>query len=124
MNTLPKFSEQYDKIIDAYFKNEIKPYDAKFCFCGTLNNNDSRWCVSSFLKFHADFGNYKGVEYVRMENALFESIEYSLPNSPEYEDFLFKGMCAALEVLKQIHIEHGEVIDEVVPFTKRELEVK
>lgn len=39
----------------------------------------------------------------------------------EYEDRLFKGFEMALELLKQIHIEQGEVIDETPVFVKREL---
>lgn len=43
------------------------------------------------------------------------------PYNEQYEAALFAGMSAALDVLKQIHIERGEVIDEVPVFTKRQL---
>ena len=38
------------------------------------------------------------------------------------EDKLFEGMCAALEVLKQIHKERGEDVDSVPEFKKRKLQ--
>jgi hypothetical protein len=61
-----------------------------------------------------------------MEKALFSNFRdrfsYDRLNDyPEYEDELFAGMCAAIDVLKQVHIEHGEVIDEVPVFEKRVL---
>jgi hypothetical protein len=122
------YSQAYDKIIHAYFRDEIKPLDARFCFCGTLCNNSEGWVLDTVGRKHRDFGQYKGDEYVRMERALLDAIKstsngYSTKktNPAEYEDALFAGMCAALEVLKQIHIERGEVIDEVPVFTKRDL---
>lgn len=136
MQTLPSYKEQYDKIIDAYFKGEIKPMDSKFCICGTLDNNDSSWC---------DYGikngkHYTQKEYGRIEYALLNQmrrfgVEYEFAENNHtggwcgplrtdksgYEDALFSGMCAALEVLKQIHIEHGETIEDTPVFTKRNM---
>lgn len=40
------------------------------------------------------------------------SIAMNAIGSPLYEDALFEGMCKALEVLKQIHIERGENVEE------------
>lgn len=37
-----------------------------------------------------------------------------------YEDYLFEGMCAALEVLKDIHKKRGEEV-EFKPLVKRVL---
>ncbi len=120
------YKEAYDKIIQAYFKDEIQPYNAKFCFCGTLANG-SGW--------YSGQGGYSYKEYTNMEVALLHTItkefaklhiwglnEYEKANHPEWENFLFEGMCAALEVLKQIHIERGEIIDEGLNLTKRELQ--
>jgi hypothetical protein len=36
------YKTAYNKIIDAYFKDEIRPYISKFCFCGTLYGS-SNW---------------------------------------------------------------------------------
>lgn len=80
---------------------------------------------------------YSGYEYYAIEDALLTTIKnIAFPDSeskystvdlfhepednPKYEEALFKGMCAALEVLKQIHISRGETIDETA-FIKREL---
>lgn len=125
------YKQAYDKIIEAYFKDEIRPNEYDFCFCGTLAGN-RHW---------TDEGdpNYSGAEYSKMELALFSSFpetkityitgpcfEDQYAYHPEttildYEDKLFAGMSAALDVLKQIHIDRGEIIDEPIPFTQRQL---
>jgi hypothetical protein len=120
------YKQAYDKIIEAYFKNQIKPLSADFCFCGTLAGGSNRWFGES-CEWHKDFGNYKGREYVRMEVALFDGLkkssgtEHWYNDMPGYEDALFSGMCAALDVLKQIHIERGEIVDDLPSLTKRVL---
>lgn len=115
------YKQAYDKIIEAYFKDEIKPYDAKYCFCGTLCDNKSDWGKDSFNRIHNDYGDYLGVEYVKMERALLAHIMDTCRLLPNYEERLFSGMSAALDVLKQIHIERGEIIDEIPEFTKRNI---
>lgn len=119
MNKTPTYKEQFDKITEAYIKGEIRPYDARFCFCGTLCDSTSRW-FAVCGEVHLDYGVYTGRDYVAMENALLDKVWMS-EHSSLYEDALFEGMCNALEVLKQIHISKGEIIDEVPAFTKREL---
>ena len=126
MSNLPPFQTQYNKIIDAYFKDEIKPYDAEFCFCGNLCNNQDDWCRMPCLR-HNDFMGYFGKDFVRMESALLLTIEKQCGNRSvyehqEYENALFKGMAKALEILREIHQEHGEVTDEAPVFNKRILQ--
>jgi hypothetical protein len=127
-----KYSEAYDKIIQAYFKDEIQPKNANFCFCGTLCDGSDDW-FGNTLTAHHDFGEYTGDDFLRMEIALFEPFmkafwnfiqtpDEDQRNDPQYEDILFQGMAAALDVLKQIHIEMGEIIDETPSFTKRQLQ--
>lgn len=139
MNKLT-YHEAYNKIIEAYFKDEIKPYSGKFCFCGTL---------AGFNEYGGCEGNYRGwptkvyndQELQMMENALLITIfngvggnlskfnPFEGDNSddriktithPNYEDALFNGMCKALEVLKEIHRSRGENVDDVPVFTKRQ----
>lgn len=124
------YRQQYDKVIEAYFKNEIKPWDAQFCFCGNLCNKTDDW----FEPFkgdnepHNNSHGYSGWELHNMERALLDTLKKrgfdcrSLTDCAEYEDALFSGLCASLEVLRQIHIDRGENVDEDIPaFTKREL---
>lgn len=143
MNKLT-YKEAYDKIIQAYFNDEIKPYDSNYCFCGTLapevysamkvknwNNHDGLFDQS--LHF------YSFKEYRMMERALFEKLRADsgcvnatggvIINADriekyhmEYEDALFEGMCAALDVLKEIHHSRGENVDDLPVLTKRNLE--
>lgn len=141
------YKQAYNKIIDAYFKDEIKPFDAEFCFCGTLCKKRSSFWLGS---------GYSNKQLRMMEGALLVTLqkktvgfigepvwvrdmclpgdqlafhlnnqegvtEFQILEHPIYEDALFSGMSAALDVLKQIHIERGEIIDEVPEFVKREL---
>jgi len=147
MNT---YKENYNKIIEAYFKDEIKPYDQEFCFCGTLCNNNKDWWAKVHCEVHCNnigFDDYSCRELYEMEKALLlplaELSEAELSNNIDdadyllingevrkyvikheyYEDALFEGMCAALEVLRQIHESRGENIDDEIPaFTKRKLQ--
>jgi len=120
------YKEAYNKIIDAYFKDEIKPLDTNYCFCGTLSPNRG-W---DFQLNDCEYP-YSRTEYRRMELALLDKLSdckivskkgvYSFFPSHSYEKKLFSGMCAALEVLKQIHKDRGENVDEETTFTKRVL---
>lgn len=123
------YKEAYDKIIEAYFKDEIIPLNPSFCFCGTLCNNTHEWSYRTREQHNDGFG-YKGDDFVKMEEALLHTMmwgkrewyggdrnRYDDPSL--YEDALFAGMCAALEVLKQIHKERGEDVNGVQEFTKR-----
>ena len=131
MNT-PTYKESYDKIIEAYFKDEIEPYDSNFCFCGTLSPDRewrSQWDIEKRYP-------YSTKQYSEMEWALLWTINEEMQPispafsytdieakkaNPKYEDALFKGMCASLEVLKQIHIERGENVEGEFEFKKRQL---
>ncbi len=127
MSNLPPFQTQYNKIIDAYFKDEIKPLYAKFCFCGTLCNNTSKWFYSPRQE-HRNSHGYIGAEFVYMEKALLDTMYLQLQfddtvvmyeSHPKYESALFDGMVAALSALREIHISRGQVIDEAPVFNKR-----
>jgi hypothetical protein len=42
-----------------------------------------------------------------------------IKENPQYENVLFDAMCAALDILKKIHISRGETINEGLELTKR-----
>lgn len=116
------YRQAYDKIIEAYFKDEIEPFDSEFCFCGTLAP-DFDW------KYNKGGYPYTNDEYVNMESTLLKVICKTTIGfmkarqfDSNYENALFAGMSAALDVLKEIHRSRGEDVDgEFTPFTKREL---
>lgn len=126
------YKQAHDKIIEAYFKDEIKPASCEFCFCGTLAPN-SQW----HDKYSKGYYPYSYFEYFEMERALLSKLSdvirigdgcseysfgYSFGRHDNYEDELFEGMCAALDVLKEIHRSRGENVDEEIQqFSKREL---
>lgn len=133
MQTLT-YKQAYDKIIQAYFRDEIKISDPEFCFCGTLNmNNGGYWCGYNW-KLNGIY--YTGNELQKMEEALLTTINDHLTVTdiyvhtidkimcdPNYETALFAGVSAALDVLKQIHRSRGEDVDgdSVKVFSKRNL---
>jgi hypothetical protein len=133
------FQQAYSKIIDAYFKDEIRPYSKTFCFCGTLGIIDNGYGYGTW-----DKTKYSSDEYNKMEWALLSTIRdqtigdvgyifggrkmedgrlsrFHIQEHPNYEEALFNGMCAALEVLREIHRGRGE-ITEGMTFTKRVLQ--
>lgn len=132
MQTLT-YNEAYSKIIEAYFRDEIKISEPEFCFCGTLNMNyGDYWCGFNYKRNGI---YYTGNELQKMEEALLITINNHLTVAdiyinkideimydPDYETALFSGMSAALDVLKQIHKERGEDVDGDIPvFSKRNL---
>lgn len=135
------YKQAYDKIIDAYFKDEIRPFHPEFCFCGTLCDNTRAWTCSLSI----DILPYTLLEYGAMEKALFsgfpgtiwkrngtvntsefdkiyKTISLNELLYPEAEEHIFNGMCAALDALKQIHIGRGENVEELPLLTKRNLQ--
>lgn len=122
------YNEAYNKIIDAYFKDEIKPFDAQFCFCGTLCDSSADWHIYSHEIItkarHNDFNGYTGHQFVMMEHALLEHVRCIGPGNVRYEEKLFNGMCDALGVLKEIHRERGEDVDAMPALTKRKLAIQ
>lgn len=112
------FKEAYDKIIEAYFKDEIKPFEAEFCVCGTLHGSSCwQWAEDS---------PYSNLQYIKMEHALFRGIKeidgrnWSAAEFVNSELAIFTGMSMAIDVLREIHESRGEVI-EPFEFKKREL---
>lgn len=118
------YNEAETKIFDAYFKDEIRPCSAMFCFCGTLAGGDEWYWKVNETNF--TLNGYTGEEYVDMEWALFKGMDEvdifaSEPSDDNYEEALFNGMCKALEELKNIHLAKGETIDGNIGLKKRNL---
>ncbi len=114
------YKEAYDKIITAYFKDEIKPLDSQFCFCGTLCENSMDWSYG--IPSDPAFRRYSKDEYKEMEWELLLELHHN-DDHPKYEDDLFNGMCNALDKLKEIHRSRGENVDDAPEFTKRQLTI-
>lgn len=136
------YRQAYDKILAAYFKDEIKPYDMQFCFCGTLAWAGSRGDGTWWKQDDYDMSELKEMEKPLLEIVRNETVgsdacpiyasvsgatetdrlRNKIKNHHNYETALFNGMCKSLEILRQIHIDRGENVDEDTPaFTKREL---
>lgn len=137
------YKEAESKIIDAYFNDEIKPFDSKFCFCGNLTDNSGLWNIEERfypggLELPYSHREYKKMEFQLMETVCMITLNKSwkgdwdyngvpvdkIFKSEKYEDALFEGMSKALDVLKSIHKNRGEIIDEPLQLKKRELKCK
>jgi hypothetical protein len=133
----PTYEQQFDKITRAYIANELNPYEVCGCFVGILLNGNDDWICGRDLSHGVITCNRSGVEYATMciqdEANGFYTLQEVLDleknfmalltnvHSRHYEDCLFIAMESTLEMLKQIHISKGEVIDEVPVFEKRKL---
>lgn len=113
------YKQAFDKITEAYIKGEIKPLNSKFCFCGNLCNNDSGWRQDEGEVRKRKGYQYSREEFERMEWPLL-GVYYDERSNTNIEEYLFRAMCKSLDILKQIHKERGEDVDEEI-FTKREL---
>lgn len=114
------YRQAFDKVTEAYFKGEIKPADANFCFCGSLCDNSNAWAYSCLSRIHNNYAGFKGVHFVRMEDALLEGIWNIVPSltsyeHPLYETALFNGMSAAIDEMRAIYIEEGWELGEDTP---------
>ncbi len=139
------YRQAYDRIVDAYFKNELNPFKDCACFIGNLLG-DSIWghcrnyiASESQLKegneLISSFG-YTLIQIGEMEDNFLNVIIHSTtrhgkqtrPRSfntfyidkygGNYEDALFDAMSSTLDMLKKIHEDNGEIIDAPV-FKKR-----
>jgi len=122
------YRQAYDRIVDAYFKDEIRICDSCKCFVGNLLGgtyvwNGCRTIESRLTTIHEntksgmlllnEYG-YTPLQITQLEGVFMEF------NTWDDEEDIFRGMCAALDMLKKIHEESGETV-EPIPFKKREL---
>lgn len=122
----PTFREQYDKIVGAYMRDELRPFEACSCFVGNLLggadwafvylSKQERQGVESFIA-RASGGLYTPMQVLSMER-LFMSHFYGL--SGVNEDTLYSAMEATLQTLRDIHESNGEVIEDY-QFKRREI---
>lgn len=146
----PIFREQYDKIVSAYLKDTLNPYDGCACFIGNLLNNENTWeyarhlitpkftdapCYSKDLKciinpdknilsIGTNFIKYISRGFYTIDNILkLEENFLRKYNDGRNEDSLYEAMASTLEILRKIHEEKGEIVKDYV-FNKRVLETE
>lgn len=103
MNTL-NYQQARSKILDAYFKDEIKPLDAKFCFCGTLSPDENWYQNYTYSEVSRPYTYF---EYERMEKALF-----SVFPKLQHEQC---GVCIYMGSMDQYLESIKDVYEEVLP---------
>lgn len=140
----PTFEEQYQKIVSAYYKNELKPLVSCACFIGNLLNKKRDWTsiriagdegfkirpikddlynYSLVFIYEISGGLYTPEDIVRMENNFVTKCYPSNEEDNLTEESLFHAMESTLEMLRKIHESTGEVVKDY-NFTKRELCIK
>jgi hypothetical protein len=125
---IPTFKEQYDKIVTAYMKDRLTPMDPCACFVGNLLNGSKEWFD---FGGHVATGGYTARELCRLETVFMGSGPFdpdgsvgTLHGKPykgttlPYEERLYNAMERTLLLLRSIHEERGEVIEDY-NFTKR-----
>jgi hypothetical protein len=140
----PTFEQQYQKIVSAYYKNELNPFSGCACFIGNLLNNNSNWegCRTfksqgqSYLDdLHDDwveearwaiteesYGLYTPQDIIDLENNFLKNLDYdAYLNRQCVEDEIFNAMVSTLEMLRKIHESKGEIVKDY-NFTKRQLQ--
>lgn len=140
------YKQQFDKLTEAYANNKVSPYDSCACFVGNMLNGNDKWISSregntliGFIMKNLEYvnkaieeeaeGYYTAKEIFDIEFVFMYTIRRGVVDTVNYvhsknwEDILFEGFEAALELLKEIHISKGEDIDsQFIPkFVKREL---
>jgi hypothetical protein len=126
----PSYKEQFDKLTRAYINDEVEPYISCSCFVGNLLNNKSVWDFgrrvignietdASCLRVaqncidRESSGLYSVKEIVDLE------ARFMLCVDNHNEEGLFNAFSKTLDLLKQIHLSKGEIIDEVPEFKRR-----
>lgn len=139
------YNEQWNKLTTAYINNEVQPYIACACFIGNLLNNTSTW-MDGRLGF--DFknnkvdgiqelphvirsikreskGTYTQKEIYQLELLFLKTISDETKreccDADNYEDALFKAFELTLDLLKEIHLSKGEIVEEVPQFKQRKI---
>lgn len=128
------YSQQFNKLTQAYIRGEVNPYHPCHCFVGNLLNNTDEWrhgretygSVTEFLKHYIlaqesiseeSSGLYTVEDIVALEETFMNRVGYH-----HSEDELFHAFDATLDHLKKIHISKGENVDETPLFKKRKLQ--
>lgn len=125
----PTYKQQFDKLTEAYIKGEVNPMDRCACFVGNLLGGKNWNDIIDRQGFYTadEIGN---IEWEFMFNSTKQKLgvrcwlrnfgdnPLAVP-SAEDEQILFESFSHTLEVLKQIHISKGEIIDAAPEFKKR-----
>jgi hypothetical protein len=148
MKLLLTFEQARNRIIQAYYKDELDPFKNGACFVGNLLGNRDEWSyarvspcfvvpgtntsiygknpktvkhLQAGLQLINEHG-YTAKQITAMENN-FLTIICVWHKGKSEEDVLFDAMDSTIDMLRKIHIQNGEVIPEPFVFAKRQLAV-
>lgn len=138
MNT-PTYEQQWQKLTEAYLRGEMQPCNSCCCFIGNLLNGNSDWAsgrtfdytkpdtpaipIPSLVHFTSkaiikESNGYYSVEEILNMETIFLNVAC---NSDDYNEGIFEGMTAALEVLRKIHEAKGDPTAKYITLAKRQL---
>ena len=143
------YREAYDRIVNAYMKDELKPFSNCACFIGNLLGsgqwsacrapagrsmtrsrldalvliNSFGYCYENICSMEDNFLNeiFSITRGECFKNPRRTRIKYSERYGEAFENGVFAAMSSTLDMLKKIHEENGEIVDAPV-FKKRELQ--
>lgn len=143
----PTFKEQFDKLTEAYIKDEVNGYNCSQCFVGNLLQGNASWTSEEgFWTIPSDVRGFYSQQEVLMVEDIFmrpltgfvcqlarkgidgppyaqDRYNNYIKAEAGYEDVLFEAFTLALDALKGVHIAHGEQIDDAPVFVKRKLAI-
>ncbi len=105
--------------VNGYGNGCIKDVGSPGYIVGALMIMISGYTIKDILRLENTF--LGTINHDGIINTFYNNHEKNLAALPDYEDRLFNAFVATLDVLRQIHIEKGEVIDEIPEFKKRQL---
>lgn len=149
----PSFMEQFNKLTEAYISNKVNPFESCGCFVGNLLNRHTKWhyvkpsctvmtfgmATRSPNADELEIGNkvlreqsnglYTGREIEQLEKSFMRGLgdyggvmSWKQPSATA-EQLLFRNFSTTLDLLRQVHISKGEIIEERPVFNKRQLQL-
>lgn len=142
------FKKAFDRLTEAYIKDQVNPFDQCACFVGNLLNGKD-WTNINLLNSTREYENFYGFcipigfrtldhikrvlerecdsfytpDNVDVLEKLFLKVYHQHGGRRHQdidEDALFKAFEVTLDLLKKIHESHGEVVDQY-EFKQRQL---
>lgn len=122
------YTKQFDKLTALYIQGKVKPLDADTCFAGNVLQHcnwfslvhSKKWRhlnqdIPMFLNFYS-INDARRIEKAFMDNIHIPMflVKWMPSMRKKYEDMVFNAFCKGLEMLKIIHEEKGQVIEEKV----------
>src|SRR5688572_21751003 len=82
------FRKQYDKIVGAYLRNELQPYNSYACFVGNLLNNNNCWSFARTFKLTGNHVEGMIIGDAESRQTAFDTVKFEAGDLYSYEEIL------------------------------------